>query len=454
MDNKAASTPMPVPARKRVAYSANQLGINLLWNAFNTVAVYYYVTELRVSGVVLSASMIAYGLINAVLNLLAGHVSDRANTRWGRRMPFIVCGILPFCLTFYFIFAPPALGEQGLLVYFLVLTFLFDICFTVTALNIGSLFPEMYQEERTRLYVGALSQLFAIVGLIVGVALSKSLAISLGWQVMALIFAGISAVSLYLSVYGSFENPAYREQPFRFFEAVAATFRNRRFIPYVIASFLIQFSTTLFTTLSSFYTRYVVSLNSLESTIFLGGIFIVAIPMSFLWARIATRISTIRATMLSTVLYLLITLAFLFDNSPLSVIITGLCLGVPIAGFLVLLNILLADVIDYDAQGTGRRREGMYLGMNGFIVRLGLSLQYAVMAVFFAVSGYNDQLAVQSARTVSGFRILAGGLPVIFLILAFVLLWRYSRLLKQPTQVAADAAQESNTGQISQLAES
>lgn len=434
--------------RKRIAYSANQLGSNLLWNAFNTVAVFYYVTDLHVSAVVLSASMIAYGLINAVLNLLVGHISDRANTRWGRRLPFIVCGILPFCVTFYFLFAPPALGVQGLLLYFLALTFLFDLCFTVVALNTGSLFPEMYQDERTRLYVGALLQFFSIIGLIVGVALSKSIALSLNWQAMALIFAGIGAVSLYVSVYGSFENPQYREQPFRFFEAIAATLRNERFIPYVIASFLIQFSTTLLTTVSTFYTSYVVSLSALQSSLFLGGIFIVAIPMSFLWARIAIRISTIRAAQISTVLYILITLAFLFDRSPLSVIITGFLLGIPIAGFLVLLNILLADVIDYDAELTGRRREGMYLGMNGFIVRLGLSLQYAIMAVFFAVSGFDSTLPAQHANTIFDFRLLLGGLPVIFLIPAILLLLRYGRLLKRPARPVAVETPESELSRL------
>ncbi|GHO80293.1 sugar transporter [Ktedonobacter sp. SOSP1-85] len=439
MMNEITTLAQPVPVRKRIAYSTHQLGSNLLWNAFNTVAVYYYVTELHVSGVILSASLIAYGLINAALNLLAGHISDRTNTRWGRRLPFIIGGALPFCVTFYFIFAPPALGPQGLLIYFLVLTFIFDLCFTVTALNFGSLFPEMYQEKRTRLYVGALLQLFAILGLMVGVALSKSLGQTLGWQTMALVFAGIGVVSLYVSVYGSFENPAYREQSFSFREAVTSTFRNPRFIPYVVANFLIQFSTTLFTTVSAFYTKYVVSLNALENTLFLGSIFIVAIPMSFLWARIATRISTIRAAMISTLLYLLITLAFLFETNSTSVIITGAFLGIPIAGFLVLLNILLADVIDYDAELTGRRREGMYLGMNGFIVRLGLSLQYAVMAIFFVVSGYDEHLKEQHANTILGFRILLGGLPIGFLLIAIVMLRSYQSRLK-PTQIMIEPA--------------
>jgi glycoside/pentoside/hexuronide:cation symporter, GPH family len=98
---------------------------------------------------------------------------------------------------------------------------------------------------------------------------------------------------------------------------------------------------------------------------------------------------------------------------------------------MVLMTVLLADVIDYDAILTGKRREGMYLGMNGFIVRLGMSLQYAVMAIFFQVSGYNENVAIQSSRTVIGFRLLLGGVPLIFLIVALLLLFKYKKEVQQ-----------------------
>ena len=43
----------------------------------------------------------------------------------------------------------------------------------------------MFQEARPRAYVLALMQVFGIVGLIIGVALSKSLGQTLGWPLMA-----------------------------------------------------------------------------------------------------------------------------------------------------------------------------------------------------------------------------------------------------------------------------
>ncbi|GMA56225.1 hypothetical protein GCM10025858_07280 [Alicyclobacillus sacchari] len=128
----------------------------------------------------------------------------------------------------------------------------------------------------------------------------------------------------------------------------------------------------------------------MQNSLFLGGIFIVAMPLSFIWARAAVRFSSARSLCLSIVLYAFVELLLLVDRSPVSLLCTGLALGVPIAGFMVLLNVLLAEVIDIDALRTGRRREGMYLGVNGCVVRLGMSLQYAVMAIFFALSGYGQ----------------------------------------------------------------
>ncbi|MCY0909427.1 MFS transporter [Sulfobacillus sp. hq2] len=419
---------MRVPMWKMIFYSSNQLGVNLLWQAFNTVAVFYYVTVLNVPGAALSLGLIAFGIINAFFNLFAGYLSDRTTTRWGRRIPYVLVSALPFGLAFYFLFSPPRLGVTTLIYYFLTLTFLFDFFFTVTTLNIMALFPEMYQESHQRNFVSALSQVFGIVGLILGVALSKSLGQLIGWGAMALAFGLLGSSSVYLALFGSFEDPAYRAVPaLAFKDAIRATFSNRQFVFYVVASFLIQLVTTMLTTIAAFYTKYVVPLSPLQYSLFMGAIFVVAIPVSFLWAKIANRFSNATATLLSTALCALTLLSFLFDHSPSAVIGTGVILGLSISGFLVLLNVLLADVIDYDAKQTGQRREGMYLGMNGFIVRIGLSVQYAIMALFFAVSGFDSRRTIQSARAIWGFRILLGGLPVVLLIAALGFLLAYRR---------------------------
>ncbi|WP_206831697.1 MFS transporter [Alicyclobacillus fructus] len=417
--------PRPSIAQK-TAYAVNQIGVNILWQAFNAVAVYDYVAYHGVSAVRLSSGLIVYGVLNALFNLVAGHVSDRTRTRFGRRIPYVAVATVPYAVCFALLFSPPRFTENGLVLYFMAMTFLFDLAFTFTALNANALYPEMYPDPRDRAYVSALQQVFGILGLIAGVALSKSLGQALGWARMAWLFAAVAAGSIYVSLLGSFETGDPGE-PFSWREAVRETFRNPAFIRYVIASFLVQFTTTLFTTASSFYTSYVVRLTPLQNSLFLGGIFVVAMPVAFVWARAAIRYGASRCAMVAIAMYACVEALLLVDRSPASVLVTGLCLGVPVAGFMVLLNMLLAEVIDLDASRTGRRREGMYLGVNGCIVRLGLSLQYAVMAVFFAVSGYRSGAAMQPPSAVEGFRILLGLVPALFLAGAWISMRAYQR---------------------------
>jgi len=137
----AIKEPVAVPLKKKLAYSAHTLGVNMLWQAFNTVAVYFYVTELKVPGVPISVVMIIYGIVNAFLNLIAGYVSDRTRTRFGRRIPYIALSALPFCLSFYLLFSPPAIGETGLLIYFIIFTFLFDLFFYLYSTKRRSFVP-------------------------------------------------------------------------------------------------------------------------------------------------------------------------------------------------------------------------------------------------------------------------------------------------------------------------
>ncbi len=412
-----------VSSAKKLAYGFGQMGINLLWQAFNTVAIFYYVTVLHVSGTSLSIGMIFFGVMSAFFNVFAGYLSDRTKTCFGRRIPYILFGSLPFALLFLLLFHP--IVSRDYLFYYFVVSILFDLAFTVTVLNVGALFPEMYPMKSDRSYVSALQQIFGILGMIVGVAFAKSMGQVLGWGVMGTLFASIGAISLYVSLYGSFENSKYRETSLQFKEALVKTLKNRRFVFYVSASLVIQLITTMFVSLSSFYTKYVVVLSAFQNAMFLGAVFIVAIPMSFVWAKVSIQKTAIHAMLLATSLYGVIALLFLVDDSPTMVIATGALLGIPVAGFLVLLNVLLAEIIDDDSIFTGKRREGMYLGMNGFIIRLGVSLQYAIMAVFFAVSHFDPNRVHQSMAVLVDLRILIGGLPLLLLLGAILLLNKF-----------------------------
>jgi hypothetical protein len=84
---------------------------------------------------------------------------------------------------------------------------------------------------------------------------------------------------------------------------------------------------------------------------------------------------------------------------------------------LVLRNWLLAEGIDFDTRVTGKRRDGLYRAMNGFIVRIALSIQYPVRALYFAWSGDDSRVlgnppAQSASKTTDGHFVCGGVLLV------------------------------------------
>ncbi len=103
----------------------------------------------------------------------------------------------------------------------------------------------------------------------------------------------------------------------------------------------------------------------------------------------------------------------------------GVFLGVGLAGLMLLMDILLADVIDEDHIRTGQRREGAYFGSNALFIRLGVSAQALVMSQIMDASGYDPALAIQPASLAIGIRILVTAIPVAALVMALLIIRMY-----------------------------
>lgn len=61
--------------------------------------------------------------------------------------------------------------------------------------------------------------------------------------------------------------------------------------------------------------------------------------------------------------------------------------GLSLAGLLMLTDLLITDLVDADELETGTRREGLYFGMNGFVIRFAFTIQGIITAVVLTVSG-------------------------------------------------------------------
>ncbi|SKC56426.1 MFS transporter [Krasilnikoviella flava] len=413
-----------------VAYGASAFPANLMLQTFSAFVVFFYVDRLGVPAGWVAGAMVAHGILNAVLNPLVGAASDRRRTRWGRRVPWIVLGIVPLVVAFALVWMPPPLPPAGLVVWFLLVVAVFDVAYVAVVLNVSALFPEIFRTTAERARGNAPRQLFALVGMILGTAGAPLLYDAIGWTGMGVALAVVCAAFFAWSLLGMVERDAddavrARESAVGLRDQLRYTFANRAFVTYVLGSLLLQSTTAVLLAGIPFYVKYTVGGADADATLLLAPIFVAAIPAIWGWSWVVRRLGP-RTTMLAVVaVYGLATCLYLLPTTVLGAAAAGIAVGLGVAGLMQVLEVALAQVIDDDEGRTGLRREGMYFGANGFVVRGSVVVQAVVVAGALAASGYVEGASTQVPEVATGIRMLIGGVPVVLAALAFVCFWLY-----------------------------
>lgn len=447
----------------RLLYAAGSLGVALSYQAFSAYIQFLYIDSLGVRAAWIGLAWALYGVWNAVNDPLAGYWSDRTRTRWGRRVPWIAGFIVPLTITFYLLWFPfgnVVWSEFALLFYFLAVVLLFDLFWTIVTMNWTALFPEVAEGEKERAGISALREVFSIFGLLVGVALPPLLAGD-DWSNrgnMALLLSGVTFIFILLGLLGSKERPEFAAEPSPpFRESVRLALRNRDFLFFLGANLMIQYVFLAMSSSIPFYAKYVLRIQApttlggvtldtgLQNSLLLAAAFLAALPAMALWLALARRYGAWSALRAASLLGAATVLYFFFPQTFVAGIIGTTAFGISLAGLLMLTNPLIADITDEDEVLNGARREGMFFGMNGLIIRLAFVIQGLLTAVVFTLTGYvNPSPGVlypaQPDAALFGMRLLTGGVPAVALVLAFLLLGGYTLHGARAAAIRAQAA--------------
>ncbi|MGW8483083.1 MFS transporter [Microbacterium sp. NPDC055903] len=413
-----------------IAFGASGFPAQLMAQTFSAFVVYFYVDRLGVDAGWVAAAMIAHGILNAVLNPIVGALSDRGRSRWGRRIPWIGIGIIPLVVAFALVWMPPELPASGLIVWFLVVVAVYDVAYVVVVLNISALFPEIFRTTEERARGNVPRQIFAIVGMVLGTAGAPLLYGSIGWPGMAIALGAVCLVMLIWSFAGGMvereDAVAADAAPMPWTAQLRYTFGNRAFVPYVLGSLLVQSAIAVILAAIPFYVRYSLHAPEGEGSLLLGAIFVTAIPAIVLWSAVVRRTSPRTATLWAVGVFGLGVLGYLLPAGILGAVLVGVAVGVGVGGLLQLLEVVLGQIIDDDAARTGHRREGVYFGVNGFVVRGSVVVQAVVAAWVLGASGYDAALGDAQPETVDGaIRVMLAVVPMVLTALAWLCFWLY-----------------------------
>ncbi len=395
-----------------LAFCLAYIGVQLSSEVINQWGTYFYSPSggvgrtIYVSIAIVGYIFIAGTLWDAMTGPLVGIWSDRTKSRpgWlrllpihGRRRPFMFFGSIFMTFTAIAFWFPPVHGESTLnFVYGTVLLCLHWSMFTITTMPLFALGPEVARSEEARVKLGT----WIAVGLLLGLAIASALSGTLiqlldtakagevtspvGYRRIAVIYALISLGLFQLPVWlvrERYDSEAVKEPHEPFLQCFRDAARNRRFLVYFVAFFM--FSVGFLAAQRALPYWAELGLGGSEETVTLLLLpFLVTALLSYavipsLARRLHVKWMTIIAfVIIATGLPGMYVIGHLPFGAGVKAALGGLLFaycGIGQGIMYVMQTPLTGQIIDYDEQVSGRRREAFYNSLTSLALKASMA---------------------------------------------------------------------------------
>lgn len=436
----------PQPSRLRVitklAFGAGDLGpaIVATINGFFLNAFLIEVAGIRPASAALIFLIIK--IWDSINDPIIGTLTDRTNTRWGRRRPWLLFGSIPFALAYFLHWLVPDLGDTGKFFYYLLVALLLDIGYTAVNVPYAALTPELTDDYDERTSLNAYRFSFSILGGTIAAFVHTVIigsfegpAVLRGYAISAAIWAAVIVLSNIIT-FAYTEERHFKERPeeqLGFFAGLRIVFRNRPFL-YVTAIYLLSWLALQFVqnNLILYVNYWANGLDQFQWLLL--ALQITTFIFLIIWNRVSQRIGKQQVYYLGTAAWIAASIGLFFVPRGN---ITWLYLIAPIAaiGVSVVYLIpwsLMPDVIDLDELETGRRREGIYYGFFVFLQKLGISAGLAISNLILDFTGYlkpaypgAPAVADQPTAVLTALRLFVSFVPAVILLLSYIVVYYY-----------------------------
>jgi GPH family glycoside/pentoside/hexuronide:cation symporter len=368
---------------------------------------------------------------------LFGIISDRIRTRWGRRRVFLLFGAVPLGLSFILMWVIPPFNPLGLTVYYTFVYILFDTTFTLVHVGYNALTPEMTQDYDERSSLNGYRMVFSIAGTLGAIILATILSWSISdkqtlYATVGIILGLIAIIPPWI-VYRITREKSADELPpsLPTRTALRLTLTNRPFLM-VMGAYLLSWTTaSILAAVLVYFANYHLRVPGQANYYVLAaqGSAILFIPaVVWLSRRLDKRLAFITGSAIWSIVLILI-LPIQSNQVGLTYIL-ALLSGFGIATAYVVPWAMIPDIVEYDQQISGQRREGSFYAFASFFQKLATGGAIWALGQLLAFSGYitpsiDGNLPIQPDSAIFTIRMFISLVPAVLLWLAIVCIWRY-----------------------------
>ena len=400
-------------------YGSASVAFGIKNNAFSYLLLIYSTQVLGIPGYLAALALAIAMAWDAVSDLLLGHWSDKTQSRLGRRHPFMYAGFILLPISFYALFNPLfELTEASRWWYLLATAILIRTAVTLVEVPSVALLPDLVKgyDERNRWL--ALRHAFGWyggngihvinMGFWVGAA---GVASQSGYSIYGVAGALVIAVSILVSSLGTQRVAAAMPppaEPFRFTEIwteikqIAQSLTNANFFWLFVYSLIVGAAAGMSTALYLYNVTYFFNFSGPQIAV--TGLFVFASPAiayflaPSLGQTLGKKNTAIAALLGAIFLYpipYLLTLAGFWPTagSWTSLLIYSVFVAAEVVGFIVggvMLDSMMADVVEDSEVKTSRRSEGLFYAARSFAGKAVSALGIVLAGSIVSLVGMDD----------------------------------------------------------------
>jgi len=354
---------------------------------------------------------------------IAGYITDRTRTRWGKRRPYLLFGAIPFGLAFAMMWwIPPIATEMGLAVYYSVMYFLFDTVLTFTVMPYFALTPELADDYDGRTSLTSYRMVFSLIGSMIAFVLPMMIIGEMhpdNTRTIMLVGAGMglaACLPFFVVFAGTREKTEHVEKENSSLrEALKAAVSNK---PYICSIIIYLCTITGFDIMQAtliFFLKYQMKMESVADQVF-ATLFVVALFAIPLWNYLARKLDKLKAYIMGMIFMAIMMILFTMMGSTTPVwfvfLVTGLA-GIGLSAAQTLPWAIIPDSIEYDEYLTGKRHEGMFYSMTTLFRKIASSLAVPSVLLILGATGYVPNAETQPENSIRAIRLFTGVVPAL-----------------------------------------
>lgn len=465
----------------KIFYGTGQMSQGVKDTAFQSFVVFYFSQVLGLPALMAGFAALIALLVDAVTDPLMGDISDNWHSKLGRRHPFMIAAVIPFPLSLYMLFTPPAgLDQQGLFLWLVSWSVIVRVMLTMFNVPHNALGAELSKDYQERTKIVSYRTFLGYVG---GIALSVIALNSFfkaneqypngmlnveGYSQLGVLAAGIAFVAMIVCIVGTLHTVPYLPKAAenqkkvdlkRSFKAFGEALKLKPFRLIFVVQILTMVAGGAGATFMLYIGSYFFELSPSEISVLTLTIVVGLIPASLIAPILSKRIdkmpSLVSCLLIATVFSFSPIILRLIDVLPAngSPLIMPILFSTYVVGYSffiaagIIIGSMLADIADLHATQTNKRQEGLFFAANSFAQKATFGVGTLLAGIGLDVIAFPKQVDVSmvSADTIFDLGMLAGPMPMFIYLLAAFLACKYDLNKTKHNEISAQLAAQNNS---------